>query len=256
MLTDAQKGQFDTLGFLLFRNLIPPDEMQTYIDAFNDTMTRANGGVPWPHAPRRHQVFPFYRHNPPVYNRLLDHEVIDRIVEDLIGPDYVFTVSEGIYHFTGTPWHHDDVSPVGHVHLKVVLFLDPVRAHTGCLSVLPGSHFRSYREHMERHGKTLLSLGPDVPGRYAIETDPGDVIVFDVKTYHGAFGDAIRRGIYVNYMQNPRTPDEAHYITHIYRRDSAHCGSYYTPELFEDAPPRRLRMLKFLKANCYDPAAV
>ena len=55
-------------------------------------------------------------------------------------------------------------------------------------------------------------------------------------------------------MQKPRTREEEDYITGIYRRDSAHWGSYYTPELFEDAPPRRLRMLAFLKEHCYDPA--
>lgn len=140
MLSDEQKGLFETLGFLVFRQLIPPDEMKTYIGAFNADMTRANAGVAWDKAARRHQVLPFYRHDPAIYHRLLDHETITTIVEDLIGPDFVFTVSEGIYHYTGTPWHHDDVSPDGHTHLKVVLFLDSVRSNTGCLSVLPGSH--------------------------------------------------------------------------------------------------------------------
>jgi ectoine hydroxylase-related dioxygenase (phytanoyl-CoA dioxygenase family) len=256
MLTEEQKGQFETLGFLVFRNLIDADEMRTYIDAFNDTMTRANGGERWSRAPVRHQVLPFYRHNPGVYHRLLDHEVINRIVGDLIGDDFILTVSEGIYHYKGTPWHHDDVSPDGHVHLKVVVFLDAVRADNGCLSVIPGSHLRSFRERLEGSGKHLLALGPDIPGRYALESDPGDVVVFNVKTYHGAFGDGVRRGIYVNYMKHPQNQAEEDYITGIYRRDSAHWGSYYTPELFEDASPRRMRMLSFLKERCYDTASV
>lgn len=255
MVTPEQVGQFETLGFLVFRNLIPQDEMRTYIDAFNDTMTKANGGVPWSKAPSRHQVLPFYRHNPAVYHNLLDHDAINTIVEGLIGPDYLLTVTEGIYHYSGTPWHHDDVSPEGHTHLKVVLFLDSVRANTGCLSVLPGSHFAAYRERMEQHGKSLLKAGPNVPGCYPLESDPGDIVVFNVRTYHGAFGDVVRRGIYVNYMQNPRNQAEEDYITNIYRRDSAHWGSYYTAELFEDATPRRMRMLRFLKERCYDTSA-
>ena len=43
MLTDTQKQQFETLGFLRLRQLIPADEMQTYIDAFDETMLKANG---------------------------------------------------------------------------------------------------------------------------------------------------------------------------------------------------------------------
>ena len=132
MLTDSQKHQFETLGFICLKNLIPPDEMQIYIDAFDETMIQANNGVPWNQAPKRQQVVSFYRHNTDVYNRLLDDDRIYQVVQDLIGKDFVFTVSEGIHHFGGTSWHHDDVSSEGHTHLKIVLFLDPVCADTGC----------------------------------------------------------------------------------------------------------------------------
>jgi hypothetical protein len=251
MLTETQKHQFETLGFLCLKNFIPPAEMQTYIDAFDGALIKANGGKAWDKAPKRHQVFPFYRFNPPVYNRLLDNEKICAVLEDLIGEDFVFTVSEGIHHFGGTRWHHDDISPEGHTHLKVVLFLNPVRANTGCLSVLPGTHFKAYRERMEKYGGEILPLGKDVPGTHPIEADPGDAVVFNVKLYHAAFGDGVeRKGIYVNYMQKPRTTAEAAYITHLYHRD----GGYYTPELFEGATPKRMRMLAFLKAACYDVA--
>lgn len=238
MLTDAQKGQFEAMGFLLVKQLIRPAEMQTYIDAFNDTMTHAHGGVPWSAAPQRHQVVPFYRHNTTVYHRLLDSPEVSEVVEDLLGPDFVFTVSEGIYHFTGSGWHYDDVAPEGHTHLKVVLFLDPVRDKTGCLSVLPGSQFRAYRESIQRYAESILALGPNVPGRYPIESDPGDAVIFNVKLYHAAFGDSIRRGIYINYFQNPRTPEEEQFTIKFL---------HYSPELFEAAPPYRLRMLRFLK---------
>ena len=98
--------------------------MQNCVNAFDETMIKANKGVPWAEAPRRQQVVPFYRHNPAVYHRLLDHERIHEVVEDIVGEDYVFTVSEGIHHFGGTGWHHDSLAPEGHTHLKVVLFLN------------------------------------------------------------------------------------------------------------------------------------
>ena len=154
-----------------------------------------------------------------------------------------------LFRTNDTRWHHDDVAPEGHLHLKVIFYLEPVRALSGCLCVLPGSHFLPYRERMEKYGGDILPLGKDVPGVYPIETDPGDLLVFNVKLYHAAFGEGSkRRGVYINFIQKPRTAEEEEYIRWLYRKD----GGYYTPETFKDAPPRRLRMLQFLKEACYD----
>ena len=68
MLSDKQKHEFETLGFLCLKQLIPPDEMRAYIDAFDETMVKANGGQPWSGAPKGQQVVPFYKHNPAVYH--------------------------------------------------------------------------------------------------------------------------------------------------------------------------------------------
>ena len=226
--------------------------MQIYIEAFDETMARANGGMPWAHAPKRQQVVPFHCHNPAVYHRLLDDDRMFEVVEDLVGEDFVFSVSEGIQHYGGTGWHHDDIGPESHMHLKVVLFLDAVRADTGCLSVLPGSQFSAFRERMERCRDDILPLKRDVPGTYPIESDPGDAVVFNVKLYHAAFGDNPRRGIYLNFLQKPTTADEEDHIVNLYRKDGARGWNYYTPELFEDASPKRMRMLSFLQERCYD----
>lgn len=253
MLTEEQKHQFETLGFLLIKELIPMDEMKIYIDAFDETMLSANNGVPWEEAPIRQQVVPFYRHNTAVYHRLLDHPSINVVLEDLIGKEYVFAVSEGIHHFGGTSWHHDSISPEDHTHLKVVFFMHSVQADTGCLSVLPGSQFLTFRERMEKYGKSMLARGKNVPGAYPIEADAGDAVIFNVKLYHAAFGDGIeRKALYLNYMQKATTHEEEEYIIHHYERDRRD-RLWYTPDIFVDAPPERTRMLSFLKERCYDP---
>ena len=128
-------------------------------------------------------VMRFFEYNSAVYHRLLDSDAVCEVVEDLLGKNFVFSTSEGGYRFGNTWWHHDDVSPGDHIHLKVVLYLDPVSADTGCLSVLPGSHFLPYRQRMERYGGDILPLGRDVPGTYSIASNPGDVVVFNVKLY-------------------------------------------------------------------------
>ena len=78
------------------------------------------------------------------------------------------------------------------------------------------------------------------------------MIAFDVKTYHGAFAGGVRRrGIYMNFLQSPRTNLEEAHLEWLYHKD----GGYYTPALFENAPPKRMRMLRFLKEHCYDKAS-
>lgn len=251
MLTEDQKKQFHTLGFILLKDLISPEEMQVYVDEFDDTMVSANGGVSWDQAPKRQQVVPFYRENTEVYHKLLDNESVFEVVEDLIGYDFVFSVSEGIQHFGGTRWHHDAISPEDHVHLKVVFFLDSVRKDTGCLQVIPGTQLKSFRDRLKNNGEHILELGPDVPGAHPIEADPGDAVVFIVKCYHGAFGDSPRRAIYLNFIQKPTTAEEETYVTDLYEGDASRGWIYYTPELFSDATPKRMKMLSFLRERCY-----
>ncbi len=252
MLTEQQKHEFETFGFLLLKDLIPSDEMQLYIDAFDETMTKANGGVPWQRAPQGHAVSPFYRHNPAVYHGLLDDERITEVVEELLGEDFVFWHAEGHHYWRGTPWHHDSVALEGMTHLKVVFFLDPVRANTGCLSMLPGTHFTPVRDRMERWYGGARGMDGDFaawPAAIALESDPGDAAIFNIKVYHAALGeDQHRRSININYIQNLRTPEQEEYLKSMYGYDNPP----YTPELFEDATPRRMRMLSFLKEACYD----
>ena len=57
-----------------------------------------------------------------------------------------------------------------------------------------------------------------------------------------------RRSININYIQNLRTPEQEEYLKAMYEYDNPP----YTPELFEDATPKRMQMLSFLKEACYD----
>ena len=252
MLTDVEKHEFDTLGFVVLRGLLPPAGMRAYTEAFDETLGAMTDPERWADESGNVQTGRFFEQNPQVYHGILDDEKVQEVIEDLLGPDFVFTVSEGARRYADTRWHHDDLAPEGHVHLKMVFCLDPIDADPGCLCLLPGSHHADYRERMEKYGPEILTAGRDVPGTYAIASSPGDVIVFNVKTYHGAFTGGIRRRvIYMNFLSGPRTMlGEAH-LEFLYRRD----GGYYTPPLFENAPPKRMRMLGFLKERCYDKAS-
>ena len=252
MLTDVQRQEFDTWGFIILRGFLPPEDMRAYTDAFDATLQTIVPPERWSDERGVVGAMNFFQKNPGVYHRLLDDERVLEVVEDILGPDYVFTTSEGARRYADTNWHHDDLAPEGQIHLKVVFYLDPMGADPGSLCLLPGSHHADYRERVEGYGRQMLSANRDVPGTYPIASDPGDMIVFNVKTYHGAFAEGVRRrAIYINFLQRPKTSLEEAHVEWLNRKD----GGYYTPPLFEDAPPSRLRMTRFLKERCYDKTA-
>ena len=174
MLTEAQKHHFETLGFVCLRNFIPADELQRYTDAFDETLKRAKGLKTLETNEERRMIntLQVFESNPAVYHPLLDGDNLNKLIEDLLGEDYVFTVSQGVIRTHNTRWHHDDIAPEGHIHLKVIFYLEPVRATTGCLSVLPGSHFLPYRERLEQYGEDILPLGRDVPASIRLRQIP------------------------------------------------------------------------------------
>ena len=150
----------------------------------------------------------------------------------------------------GVPW--DSVALDGQTLVQLVFFLDPIRANTGCLSMLPGTHFTPIRERMERWYGGVRARDGDFaawPAAIAMESDPGDAVIFNIKVYHAAVGDSQdRRSININYVQKPRTPEQEEYLTSNY----VSRNPFYTPELFQDATPKRMRMLSFLKEAVYD----
>ena len=99
MLTEAQKHYFETLGFLCLRDFIPPDELQRYTDAFDETLKRAKGlkTLETNEETRMINALKFFESNPAVYHPLLDSDKLNELLEDLLGEDYVFFGFAGYY---------------------------------------------------------------------------------------------------------------------------------------------------------------
>ena len=105
MLTEIQKHQFETLGFIFLENFFPPNEIQAYINAFDETFRSAAGQRltgPYKDIKKTIAVMRFFEYNPAVYHRLLDSDAVSGVVEDLLGEDFVFSTSEGAYRFGNT----------------------------------------------------------------------------------------------------------------------------------------------------------
>jgi ectoine hydroxylase-related dioxygenase (phytanoyl-CoA dioxygenase family) len=94
--------------------------------------------------------------------------------------------------------------------VKIAFYLDPVRRETGALRVIPGSH----RLELDRWEGRSASDAPNLWGiaeeqvpSVALESDPGDMVVFDQRLMHAAFGGGRRRRMFtLNLHAECKTP--------------------------------------------------
>ncbi|MDA0991793.1 MAG: phytanoyl-CoA dioxygenase family protein, partial [Verrucomicrobia bacterium] len=109
-----------------------------------------------------------------------------------------------------TGWHPDTVSPLQY-GIKFAFYLQPVAAETGALRVIPSTHrlFPFSEAFSAGIRKTPLR---DVPCQ-VLDSQPGDVVAFDVRLWHGSCGGSSdRRMCTVVYYNNPKTPEEVEFL--------------------------------------------
>jgi hypothetical protein len=99
--------------------------------------------------------------------------------------------AKGTTYFGDTSWHRD--SELNLASLGCIAYLDDLTAATGALQMQPRSH---------------RNRGVDLPeaacaGGAAMESSPGDVIVFDEHLVHGSSGGRERRQWRVDFVVDP-----------------------------------------------------
>lgn len=205
MLTQQQVFHFNTFGFLIFRQMFSPDEIKTINVEFRAALEAAYRHAPFD-GTKRHWVT-MMGPDTPFFASLLEDPRFYEVAEQLYGEDAFGVMTDANRYVGDTGWHPD----TGSLHqyaLKFAYYLDPVGAETGALRVIPGSHKDPF------HSELLHRLHPsgmsirDVPA-YVCESEPGDVVAFDVRLWHGSCGGSEdRRMCTTLYYNNPKTPEE------------------------------------------------
>jgi hypothetical protein len=233
--------------------------MQTISTAFDRAMRKARGDAATPelvqdaqgYSKKRQQVVPFFDYDPEIFFPLLDDARFMDIFEELLGKDFIFTLSEGIIHVGGSGWHTDAVAPDGLFTMRAALYLDPLGPEDGCLSVIPGSHCTEYREKLQQTIGVLGTKPEAIPGRYPIENEPGDVLFMNHKIFHGALNRG-RRAIHINCSQNAtaeRNQTHFNWLLNFLEGETRGWGRFYSDRLIHTAGARRRRMM----ARAIDP---
>lgn len=204
VLSEQQVRFYNTFGYLAFRKLFSVDEMALLTSEFDDAMSKYGIDLDEGGQIRRHLDAPI-EHSDNLC-KLIDDERVVSIASALLGEDFNYAGGDGTYDAGDTSWHIDG-NWGEHFAAKMIFFLDPVKADTGCLRVVPGSHrpdhhIRAYRLNPNK-AQAQFGIDPhDFPGGVKIEADPGDLIIYNHDIYHALFGgSAKRREFTINLTQ-------------------------------------------------------
>ena len=131
--------------------------------------------------------------------------------------------------------------------MRAAIYLDSLGPEDGCLNVIPGSHFKEFRETLVKNMDGIGVRPQEIPCRYALYNEPGDVIFMNHKTLHASLSDNPgRRAVHINAVQNT-TPDknQEHFDWLIsFLEENQKWGRFYSDRLIATAGPRRRKMLE------------
>lgn len=254
-LTDAQLAQFRLFGFLKFPGMLD-DRIDAIIEAFEAVWASRGGG----HGGKRHEgkarscIVPFIDQSE-YLSSLLDDPRIEGLAASILGDDFNYVGSDGNYYVGDTGWHSDGFNRDGLQFCKIALYLDPLTASTGALRVIPGSHHLgdAFAEGLEANiyqaNDKWAIAGRDIPCM-ALETKPGDVLVFNHRVKHASFGGSTSRRMFTLNLSQ-RYPDDK--LDSLRGYVAAHArfwiDSVYGEPMLRTATPQRMVHLEQVLAH-------
>jgi hypothetical protein len=245
-LSAQQKRFFEQFGYLHFPGLFN-DSIAWIIDEFEAVWAKCQSVK---HTGEARTMFPgnFICQTPKLC-ALMDDPRIHGICTGLMGPDYQYAGGDGNFYSGDTGWHSDLMGEFYRdcLHIKIAFYLDPVTRDTGALRVIPGSHMGGDRftDTLHKQMGELGVAGKDIPA-VALETKPGDLVLFTHNLKHASFGGSKRRRMFVLNMQAfPHTP-RAHAEVNAEWTHYAGMGvkKMHSGLIMDTATPERMKHLK------------
>jgi len=257
-LSETQVEFFNTFGYLVVRGLLTPAEVEQVSAAFEWSIQHWGGGDQHDGSKRTMLAAPI--EHAPELCALMDHPGVLGLIGGVTGADFNYCGGDGNYYTGDTGWHPDGT--YGQLWAtKTAFYLDEVRADSGCLRVIPGSH---HPDHFVRKmginvntAAEQFGVAPsEFPGSIALESDPGDVVIFTHDLYHASFGGGKRRRMFtMNCTRHAKTPDEDELLREYLSKHSPGAinldtsAGIYFPTMLDTADEARM-------AHMWQPAQV
>jgi len=255
-LSSQQLAFMDTFGYLAFPGLLK-DRAEAIINEFEAVWAEHGGGHGGqPHdGTRRSAIVPFIDQSE-YLSGLLDDPQVNGIFTSLLGEDFNYIGSDGNFYVGDTPWHSDldwESGSIGTPRLKyfkMAFYLDPLTRATGALRVIPGSHRfgDTYAEDLQKQIRSSQDVwnvsGAEIPA-VPLETNPGDVVVFNFATKHSAWGGGQRRRMFTINTTAHYQPEDIGYLKNIISGAARFwIESVYGERMLRSATPERMIHLR------------
>lgn len=209
-------------GMAFVRNAVPPTDVAALKDAIE--YCRVHPGPNFRTLSKEGQPVVqsdlFRWHDVPAIRKAAFEGMLPRLACEAFGTDRVIVLEDQFFYSeqgsgTPSPWHQDEpYHPLDPWFLTVWVPLDPYPAAIG-IKAVPGSHLKDIYAPVEfSAGKATLETGaftldpvPDIDAQPDVfpvsvpDADPGDAVLLDSRTLHGAGGrcDATFRRISIRY---------------------------------------------------------
>ena len=208
MLTPAQCQYFQSFGFVVLRQVFTHKELGIIDREFEAGLNAAYADQPFDGSERHGAILTgadtsFFVHLP-------EDPRLYEIAEQLYGEDCFTITSDANLYVGDTHWHPDHYNDVERdcYGIKFAYYLDAVDADTGALRVIPGSHRDPLHADIQHRIKDLDLPIRDLPC-HVCQSEPGDLVAFDVRLWHASCGGTTgRRMCTLVYYKNPLTPEE------------------------------------------------
>jgi len=175
----------------------------------------------------------FVERRPSLARLIIDDRIYNK-VEQLLGPGFIWCLSDGNLYVGDTQWHGGAGESQILQHIKIAIYPDAVTKDTGCLRVIPGSHIPEYQDKLkvlrQERGKSQLDdtsnepfgmPGHEIPA-VALESQPGDVVFFSENLWHASFGGRSGRRMFtLIFYANPDTEEKREFIRQFQKRTKA-----------------------------------
>ncbi|MBM3279717.1 MAG: phytanoyl-CoA dioxygenase family protein [Candidatus Handelsmanbacteria bacterium] len=207
-VSEAQIRLFKGFGYLVLPQFFTPEEMQVLSREVEQTMALQYVHKPFDGS-KRHWTM-MLDEETPFHAGLLEDPRFLTLARQLYGDDVLGVGIDANRYVGNTGWHPDTASLLQY-GIKFAFYLQPVGPDSGALRVIPGSHRFDLNDPFWGPAVRALPL-EEVPAT-ALSAQPGDVIGFDLRTWHASYGGGIdRRMGTVVYYNNPKTPEEVEYV--------------------------------------------
>ena len=260
-LSQQQIKFFEDFGYLRLQCLMA-DRIQEIEHEFELVWAERGGG----HDAKSHDgtsrsCIPAFIDQSEALSSLVDDQRVIAVATALLGADFNYMGSDGNFYVGDTRWHSDGAHVAEEPqHIKLAFYLDSLTASTGALRVIPGSHrlednysnllsnqIKSSQERWALHGREVPSV--------VVETQPGDVALFNHNTKHAAFGGGERHRMFtINLSQ--RYPENRLENLRGYIGGAARfwIDRYYGEKMMNTASQERMRHLEQVMSNDDDLA--